>query len=284
MTNVFAFDKSRGFTRMDNELMDALMAIDLAGRELKVALFIAKATINFQAGALRIKAVEVAKATNLHPDVASRAISRLLKRRVIYREGGSRGDIGICDPKEWVFVERPSRTIRSDSDQTGRVVPFASQTKTDDSHLYSKKQTPKVTLPSEEVTYPPRQPAAAKPERKKPFGKRDMLANNPLQIPEPLLDDYLALRKAKRAPITARIWSTLTAKLERCKAFGISAEQALSIAVDSGWQGFEVEWITRRFASHASQANHTPSRHTGLAHIDHTANLGEMNADGSYRI
>lgn len=153
MTNVFSINKSQGFTRMDNSLMDGLMAIDLPARELKVALYIAKATINFQAGPARIKATDVSKATHLHPDVVSRAISQLLKRRVIYRDGGARGEIGLCDPSEWVYVECPSRTNRSDSDQPVRVVSIAKLTKTDDSLLYSKKE-PLVTVPSEQITAP----------------------------------------------------------------------------------------------------------------------------------
>jgi len=138
---------------MDNSIMDALMAIDLPARELKVALFVAKTTINFQAGPVRITAAAVSKATHIHPDVASKAISRLLKRRVIFREGGARGDIGLCDPKEWVFVEGPNQTNRADSDQNDKVVSIASQTKTDDSLLYSKKE-PLVTVPSEQITAP----------------------------------------------------------------------------------------------------------------------------------
>lgn len=153
MSNVTQLRNTGGFTRMDNALMDALMAVDLPGREIKVALFVAKATINFQAGASRIKASEVAKATNLHPDVASRAISHLLKRRVLFREGGSRGEIGLCDPQEWIYYECPKRTNKSDSDQNVKVVSIASQTKTGDSHLYSKKD-PLVTVPSEQITAP----------------------------------------------------------------------------------------------------------------------------------
>lgn len=143
----------RGFTRMDNSIMDALMAIDLPARELKVALFVAKTTINFQAGPVRITAAAVSKATHIHPDVASKAISHLLKRRVIFREGGARGDIGLCDPKEWVFVEGPNQTNRADSDQNDKVISIASQTKSDDSLLYSKKE-PLVTVPSEQITAP----------------------------------------------------------------------------------------------------------------------------------
>jgi phage replication O-like protein O len=232
---------------MDNQIMDGLMAIDLPGRELKVALYIAKATINFQAGAVRIKATDVAKATHIHPDVASKAISHLLKRRVIHREGGSRGEISICDPKDWVYFECPNRTIRSDSDDMSRVVTFPSQTKTDDSLLYSKKQTP-IPLPSEEGITPLTENVPAKAERKTPFGKAAMLADNPHNLDESLIADYLAVRKAKRAPVSARVWSALNAKLGQCMAFGVSPTQAMTIAVDNGWQGFEVDWITKRAA------------------------------------
>lgn len=154
MDNVIHISNTqRGFTRMDNSIMDALMAIDLPARELKVALFVAKTTINFQAGPVRITAAAVSKATHIHPDVASKAISHLLKRRVIFREGGARGEIGLCDPKEWVFVEGPNQTNRADSDHNDKVVSIASQTKTDDSLLYSKKE-PLVTVPSEQITAP----------------------------------------------------------------------------------------------------------------------------------
>lgn len=163
MNNVIPLRNTGGFTRMDNSLMDALMVIDLPGRELKVALFIAKATINFQVGATRIKAAEVSKATNLHPDVVSRAISHLLKRQIIFREGGARGDIGFCDPKEWVYVECPSRTNLSDSDHSAVVVSIASQTKSDESLLYSKNE-PLVTVSTKQITAP--QGAADQPTEK----------------------------------------------------------------------------------------------------------------------
>lgn len=153
MSSVVSINSQQGFTRMDNGILDALLAIDLPARELKVALYIAKRTLNFQAGPSRIKAAEVSKATNLHPDVVSRAISSLLKRRVIFRDGGSRGEIGLADPKEWVFVECPSRTNLSDSDNKVVSIDDAKLTKTDDSLLYSKKE-PIVTVPSEQITAP----------------------------------------------------------------------------------------------------------------------------------
>lgn len=178
MTNIVPLDKSRGFTRMDNQLMDGLLAIDLPAREMKIVLYVAKATINFGAGAQRIPATDIAKAIHAHPDTVSKAISSLLRRRVLFREGGARGDIGVNDPKDWAYVTEPKQIKTSDSAEVVRIGEAAKQTKTDDSLLYSKNLTPYVYLPSEDNTCPPSEPVAApvKAERKAPFGKVAMLA------------------------------------------------------------------------------------------------------------
>ena len=264
---------------MDNQLIDGLMAIDLPGRELKVALFIAKATINFQAGAVRIKATDVAKATHMHPDVASKAISHLLKRRVIHREGGSRGDISLCDPKEWIYFECPTRTIRSDSDQMGRVVQMPSQTKTDDSLLYTKKE-PLLTLSSKEINPPQEPDEPSKPDRKAPFGMAQLLADNPHNVPEQLLADWLTQRRAKRAAVTATVWSTVNTELTKCADAGITASDAITEALTSGWQGFKASWIIKRLAE-AVPAPAPQSRHSGFADRDYTDGL-IVREDGSY--
>ncbi|MGF6153997.1 replication protein [Pseudomonas fluorescens] len=262
MTNIFQIDKSRGFTRMDNSLMDALMAIDLPGRELKVALFIAKATINFQADSVRIKATEVSKSTNLHPDVASRAISHLLKRRVIAREGGARGEISICDPKEWIYFECPIRTKQSESDHMVRVVDIASRTKTGDSLLYTKKETllPLSTKESNPtLENPERVSRKSKAATASVFGKVQMLADNPHGVSEQSVDDYLKLRKAKRAPVTARVWANVNAALTKCAAVGIKADEAVGLAVLNGWQGFEPDWIIGRLSKNQGSQRFAPS-------------------------
>ncbi|MEB3840498.1 replication protein [Pseudomonas guariconensis] len=285
MTNIVPLRNTGGFTRMDNQLMDGLMAINLSAHEMKVVLYVAKATLNFNEGAQRIPATAIAKATNVHPDTISKAISGLLRRRVLFREGGARGDIGLCDPKEWVFVERPKQTNTSDSAQIIRIGSEPKQTKTADSLLYSKKETPYVTLPSEEITCPPSESdgPSVKADRKAPFGKAQMLADNPHGLDESLIADYLGVRKAKRAPMTARVWVGLNAKLEQCKAFGVPPAKALAIAVDNGWQGFEVDWIVKRAGTATQSPGKQPSRHYGFADRDYTAGLTRRE-DGTYAL
>nr|WP_314872131.1 replication protein [uncultured Pseudomonas sp.] len=284
MTNIVPLDKSRGFTRMDNHLMDGLLAIDLPAREMKIVLYVAKATINFGAGAQRIPATDIAKAIHAHPDTVSKAISSLLRRRVLFRDGGARGDIGVNDPKDWVYVD-PKQTKTADSADVVRIGESSRQTKTADSLLYSKNLTPYVNLPTEDITCPPIEADAppAKAERKAPFGKAAMLADNPHGLDESLIADYLAVRKAAKAPVTARIWAALNAKLEQCKAFGIQPSQAMDVAVENGWRGFEVEWITKRVGSQLPAKANPNSRHHGFSDRNYTDGLDER-GDGTYAI
>ena len=270
---------------MDNQLMDGLLAIDLPARERKIVLYVAKATINFGAGAQRIPATDIAKAIHAHPDTVSKAISSLLRRRVLFREGGARGDIGVNDPKDWAYVTEPNQTKTAESAQVVRIGEESKQTKTAESLLYSKNLTPYVNLPTEDITCPPSESpdAPAKPERKAPFGKAAMLADNPHSLDESLIADYLTVRKAAKAPVTARIWSGLNAKLEQCKAYGIQPAQALEVAVENGWRGFEVDWVTKRIGTQLPTKSNPNSRHHGFSDRDYTGGLTERE-DGTYAI
>lgn len=236
---------------MDNTLMESLATVDLPARELRVLMAIARQTIGYQQDTRRLTAADLGKLTNMRRDVTSKAISHLLVRRIIYRVGGCRGDIGISPVSEWSFYEekqpRLTETKASHSDNIVSLRHSLSETKTATCLLYTKKETP-IPLPSEEGMPPLAENVPAKPDRKTPFGKTQMLADNPHGLDESLIADYLAVRKAKRAPVSARVWSALNTKLGQCPGFGVSAAQALTIAIDNGWQGFEVDWVTRRAA------------------------------------
>ncbi|WP_448647110.1 replication protein [Pseudomonas mohnii] len=289
MTNIVHLDKSRGFTRMDNALMESLATVDLPARDLRVLMAIARQTIGFQLDTRRLTADEIGKLTNMRRDVTSKSISHLLERRIIYRVGGSRGDIGISPIAEWTFYEeKPARLTENKSSHSAKIVSLrsdASETKSATSLLYTKKE-PLLTLPSEEINPPQAEfaePGAEKPARKKPFGLKQMIADNPHAIPEQLLVDWLSLRKTKRAATTPTVWDSLNAEIAKCQSeFGIDATTAMTEALLAGWQGFRAAWIAKRLAEAAPQPA-TQSRHTGFDQRDYHAGLIQRE-DGSYAL
>lgn len=157
MSNVFTFKSAGGFTRMDNQLMDALAAVHLSPAEFKTLHAIARLVIGYNLTERRITADEVAKMTNILPAHVSRAISSLLARRVLYRVGGSRGEIGICSPSEWVYQEpKKEQSTQPKSVETTKIGNSDNVTKlpiSDDSLLYTKEK-PLVTVPTEQITAP----------------------------------------------------------------------------------------------------------------------------------
>jgi hypothetical protein len=61
-------------------------------------------------------------------------------------------------------------------------------------------------------------------------------------VSEQVWKDYLAVRKAKRSPLTA---TALTAIEKEAGKAGWSLERALSECVARGWVGFKAEWVDK---------------------------------------
>lgn len=106
MSNVTQLRNTGGFTRMDNDLYEALIGADLSGRELRVALAIHRQTAGYNLEEARIAASYIAQMSGIHREDVSRAICELIRQRVIYRVGGSRSPIGFAPIKEWAIDKK----------------------------------------------------------------------------------------------------------------------------------------------------------------------------------
>ncbi|HIE0453190.1 TPA: replication protein [Pseudomonas aeruginosa] len=244
MTNIVQLDKSRGFTRMDNELYEALIGADLSGRELRVALAVHRLTAGFNQDESRITASVIADMSGIRREHVSRMLCELLRQRVIYRVGGSKGPIGFSPVSEWkidekVCAENGTKDLAQSAGNGTKVVPISA-------HYKDSKDN---TTPNG-VDTPPK-PVEEKPAKAKAFGLADLLSDNPHGIPEQLLADWITTRKAKRAALTPTAWKRLNNSLAKCKAAGFTAEYAVETMVSKGWQTVEVEWLknsTRSFS------------------------------------
>lgn len=72
----------------------------------------------------------------------------------------------------------------------------------------------------------------------------------PEDVSETVWSDFLTIRKAKRAPLTATALEGI--EREAAKA-GMSLHQALQVCCARGWQGFKAEWATSAPASSPHQ-------------------------------
>lgn len=106
MSNIIPLRNTGGFTRMDNDLYEALIGADLSGRELRVALAIHRQTAGYNLENARIAASYIAQMSGIHREDVSRAICELIRQRVIYRVGGSRSPIGFAPINEWAIDKK----------------------------------------------------------------------------------------------------------------------------------------------------------------------------------
>lgn len=87
---------------------------------------------------------------------------------------------------------------------------------------------------------------------------------------EQTADDWLALRKAKKAPasktVIARIW------LEAKKA-DMTMEATLALCCVRGWQGFEAKWVLQPSGAPPRAAAAQPSRHSGFENINYSEGI-----------
>lgn len=84
-----------------------------------------------------------------------------------------------------------------------------------------------------------------------PSGKRSvfslsqMIQDNPFQIPESVLADWIEVRKAKRAKLTATAWKQANDNLVKLQQAGLDPIECFVKAVANGWAGIEFRYFER---------------------------------------
>ncbi len=91
------------------------------------------------------------------------------------------------------------------------------------------------------------------------FGIKEMLSDNPLNIPENILSDWLIVRNAKRAKITRTAWKQVIGNLLQLKDKGLTPLFCFTTAVARGWVGIEVrfynEYLENKIAANRFTTN-----------------------------
>ena len=76
----------------------------------------------------------------------------------------------------------------------------------------------------------------------------------PSDVTEQTWHDLLALRKAKKSPLTISAWNIAKKQIDEVQAkTGHTLEQILLVWIERGWQGFKAEWYMNHINSQKSQ-------------------------------
>tara|TARA_Y100000782_G_scaffold28525_1_gene31929 strand:+ start:786 stop:1814 length:1029 start_codon:yes stop_codon:yes gene_type:complete len=252
MTNIVQLSKSQGFTRMDNDLYEALIGAELSGRELRVALAIHRLTAGFNVSEARIYAAAIAKLSGIARENVSRIITSLLRQKVIYRHGGSKDPIGFNAPNQWK-IDPKNEQKKGDSKTTQSVKTDTSLVSFPTHYKDSKYNTAPDGVVGTHDT-PATKPAKPKPAKPKP-AKFDPLTAKPENVSADVWAGYCEMREGGKTKFTLRACELIAKKLASLDQ--VAADAVVNLSVESGWVGIFPERLAQRRAHGAEQADET---------------------------
>ena len=116
--------------------------------------------------------------------------------------------------------------------------------------------TPLVDLPPNPIIEPINNPikkdiSSSTPKKQK---TKSASLEKPCDVSEQVWQDLLALRKAKKSPLTISAWNIAKKQIDEAQAkTNHTLEQILLAWIERGWQGFKAEWY---FNHINAQGNH----------------------------
>ena len=75
-----------GYTRIANELLEAICRLNISGNELRILLFIVRRTYGFNKSSTNISLTEISEATGVRKNHVSRALKKLSDLKIIKRQ------------------------------------------------------------------------------------------------------------------------------------------------------------------------------------------------------
>lgn len=243
-----------GYTRIANELFDEIIGAPVTDRERRVVLAIVRLTYGWNKKSDRIFAEDVAKLTKMHESRASKVISELVRRNVIFRQGGSRSPITLNkDVANWqpsTGSKRQAPTKRAESAQNEPVKPAQNEPTYKD-----RKDKPLLTTFEGGSDSAPKKTAKAKPAALD-------LTDLPNGVSAEAARAFIDHRKALKKPLTQRaLMLSLGEAVKASEAIpDMTPDQAIDEAILAGWQGVKAQWLIRRQGNRTAQPQRSDGR------------------------
>ena len=207
-----------GYTKIANEILDALISHRLSGQEYQIVYFIIRKTYGFNKTCDFISMGQIAKATGIKRPKVSMILSNLYTKNIlgVTEKGNSVPQNGNSQPNCLYF--------QKDYEQW-RVLPK------------------KVTVPQNGNRSVPQNGTGGVPQngthKRKSFTKERK--KEKMSIPEWIsrqsLDAFIEMRNKIKKPLTDRAIDLLIKKLEGFKNRGYDANEIMDTSTFNSWQG-----------------------------------------------
>jgi hypothetical protein len=174
-------------------------------------------------------------------------IDLVFLRRLLKDRGYEMTDFQLATiPQEAVFIPQGAVSMPQDAEAITEIktkiknkevkplTPF--QGEEENSAMASSSKNDKTSNGFQTSELFNQQPPAANP----PKGRKDSKIEKPSGVSEQVWDDFITLRKAKRAPLSATALASIAKEAEKA---AMHIEEALTECVTRGWQSFKAEWM-----------------------------------------
>jgi len=196
-----------GYTKIANEIMDALIKHRIPGEERQCLDFILRKTYGYNKTEDMISNSQFVAATGLKRGNVSRSLRTLINKNIVIKSDNKRIPTYRFNKnyRTWKLLSKVIRVIKSDS------VVIKS-----DNKLLSK------VMPTKEI--------------KENIQKKINKAQAPDWLDANLWDDFLEHRKKLRKPMTEKAKEIFFLKLTKLKDKGFSPIELIETAIERGWQ------------------------------------------------
>lgn len=206
----------RGFI-FPNSIIDELLP-ELSHSELKCYLCVLRKTKGWNKEEDAISVSQFMKVTGLSNKAVISACESLVEREILERKSGDR-NTGIYSIKTY-------KTATSEKSSLVKNFPATSEKS---SPVTSEKSSHTINNIKNNIQN----------TNKKNTKKSDLDLLADFGITGQLADDFIVLRKAKKAPITETALKGYQSEADKA---GISIYEAVAIAIKRNWQGFNASW------------------------------------------
>ena len=251
--------------QLPNAFVDEMLA-RVSGNACKVYLLIVRKTRGWQKEKDYISYSQIQKITGISSATVSKAIDELSKLGLIKVKTGNEKSANqyslndnFCTLKNKVGTEKP--TLKNEVATLENEVQPTLKTKDTENNL-SKTTKDKTSISS------------GTPKKQKP---KSASLEKPCDVSDQTWHDLLALRKAKKSPLTISAWNIAKKQIDEAQAkTNHTLEQILLAWIERGWQGFKAEWYFNHINAQNTQGNHnainqptySPNHQQPVSHFD----------------